>query len=243
MSAELTEKLNMQVRTVLEVYDKARENLGDKIPEVSIPTIVVVGDQSSGKSSVLESISQVNLPKGNRLVTSTPLVLKLRMRLDGDKDYATVRSEEQPKEESKLIEDLGTIEEQIRTISADLTAKHGSRIVDVPIHLTIFREGQLDLTLVDLPGLYYSEKVMTAKIKDMWTRYIQNQNAVILYTMPCTNDLDTGEALALARDVDPTAARTLTIVTKIDMREAHFVDQIKEMSEGLGVVCVRNRTA
>ena len=42
--------------------------------------------------------------------------------------------------------------------------------------------------------------------------------------MPCTNDLDTGEALALARDVDPTAARTLTIVTKIDMREAHFVD-------------------
>ena len=99
------------------------------------------------------------------------------------------------------------------------------------------------MTLVDLPGLYYSEKVMTAKIKDMWIRYIQNQNAVILYTMPCTNDLDTGEALALARDVDPTAARTLTIVTKIDMREAHFVDQIKEMSEGLGVVCVRNRTA
>ena len=174
MSAELTEKLNMQVRAVLEVYDKARENLGDKIPEVAIPTIVVVGDQSSGKSSVLESISQVNLPKGNRLVTSTPLVLKLRMRLDGDKDYATVRSEEQAKEESKLIEDLSTIEEHIRTISADLTAKHQSRIVDVPIHLTIFREGQLDLTLVDLPGLYYSEKLMTAKIKDMWLRYIQN---------------------------------------------------------------------
>ena len=57
MSKELTEKLNNQVRSVLEVYDRARENLGDKIPEVAIPTIVVVGDQSSGKSSVLESIS------------------------------------------------------------------------------------------------------------------------------------------------------------------------------------------
>ena len=44
MSSELNEKLNVQVRTVLEVYDKARENLGDKIPEVAIPTIVVVGD-------------------------------------------------------------------------------------------------------------------------------------------------------------------------------------------------------
>ena len=61
--------------------------------------------------------------------------------------------------------------------------------------------------------------------------------------MACTNDLDTGEALALARDVDPTGSRTLTIVTKIDMREKHFVQQIKDMSEGLGVVCVRNRTA
>ena len=141
MSAELTEKLNNQVRSVLEVYDRARENLGDKIPEVAIPTIVVVGDQSSGKSSVLESISQVNLPKGNRLVTSTPLILKLRTRTDGDKDYATVRSEEQPKEASTLIENLSTIEDHIRSISAELTEKHKSRIVDVPIHLTIFREG------------------------------------------------------------------------------------------------------
>ena len=36
--------------------------------------------------------------------------------------------------------------------------------------------------------------------------------------MSCTNDLDTGEALAMAKDVDPTGARTITIVTKIDMR-------------------------
>ena len=113
----------------------------------------------------------------------------------------------------------------------------------MPIHLTIYRAGQVNLTLVDLPGLYYSDKLMTAKIKDIWLRQIQNQNAVILYTMACTNDLDTGEALALARDVDPTGSRTLTIVTKIDMREKHFVQQIKDMSEGLGVVCVRNRTA
>ena len=41
--------------------------------------------------------------------------------------------------------------------------------------------------------------------------------------MPCTNDLDTGEALAMAKEVDPTGSRTLTIVTKIDKRESHFV--------------------
>ena len=69
-----------------------------------------------------------------------------------------------------MIEDLSSIEEHIRTISAELTAKHQTRIVDVPIPLTIYRTDQVNLTLVDLPGLYYSDKLMTAKIKDIWLR-------------------------------------------------------------------------
>ena len=87
----------------------------------------------------------------------------------------------------------------------------------------------MDLTLVDLPGLYYGDKAITKKIKDMYSFYIENENAVILYTMPCTNDLDTGEALALAREVDPLVKRTLTVVTKIDLRDDNFTQQLKTM--------------
>ena len=76
----------------------------------------------------------------------------------------------------------------------------------------------------------------------MYNTYIENPNAVILYTMPCTNDLDTGEAFAIARQVDPLGKRTLTVVTKIDKRDEHFNEKLKTMSDGLGVVCVRNRT-
>ena len=172
MSETLNEKLNTQVRAVIEVFDKARENLSGSIPEIQIPTIVVIGDQSSGKSSVLESISEVNLPKGNKLVTSTPLILKLRTLEEGSKEYALVRTEEQKDTEAKRIEDLTEIEETIKSISAALTSKHQSRIVDIPIHLSIFRPSQPNLTLVDLPGLYYSDKLMTKKIKDMYTYYI-----------------------------------------------------------------------
>ena len=32
---------------------------------IQLPTIVVVGDQSSGKSSILESLARINLTRGH----------------------------------------------------------------------------------------------------------------------------------------------------------------------------------
>ena len=43
--------------------------------EFDLPIIVVIGDQSSGKSSVLESISRISLPKGEGMVTRCPLIM------------------------------------------------------------------------------------------------------------------------------------------------------------------------
>ena len=45
---------------------------------VKLPTIVVVGDQSHGKSSVLESLAGIDLPRGSGVVTRVPLILRLQ---------------------------------------------------------------------------------------------------------------------------------------------------------------------
>ena len=52
----------------------------------------------------------------------------------------------------------------------------------------------------------------------MWKRYISKLNALILYTIPCTVDLNSGQALSFAREVDPKGERTLTVATKLDLR-------------------------
>ena len=55
---------------------------------IELPQIVVVGAQSAGKSSVLESIvGRDFLPRGSGIVTRCPLVLQLR-RLDADRQGA-----------------------------------------------------------------------------------------------------------------------------------------------------------
>jgi len=83
------------VRPILDQIDRVREALGkDNSIDISLPTIVVIGDQSSGKSSVIESISRISLPKGATCVTRCPLILKLRNITDDEDDHALIYHED-----------------------------------------------------------------------------------------------------------------------------------------------------
>ncbi|KAL6970009.1 Phragmoplastin drp1c [Sarracenia purpurea var. burkii] len=54
----------------------------------ALPSVAVVGGQSSGKSSVLESVvGRDFLPRGSGIVTRRPLVLQLH-KIDGGTEYA-----------------------------------------------------------------------------------------------------------------------------------------------------------
>ena len=56
---------------------------------VRLPRIVVLGDQSVGKSSVLESIMGLEfLPKDEGLATRRPLELRLNYKSEGTKPWA-----------------------------------------------------------------------------------------------------------------------------------------------------------
>uniref|UniRef100_A0A673WN11 Dynamin N-terminal domain-containing protein n=1 Tax=Salmo trutta TaxID=8032 RepID=A0A673WN11_SALTR len=56
------DQLAEKVRPFIDLIDDMRSIGIDK--ELPLPTIAVVGDQSSGKSSVLETLSGVTLPRG-----------------------------------------------------------------------------------------------------------------------------------------------------------------------------------
>ncbi|XP_015276552.1 PREDICTED: interferon-induced GTP-binding protein Mx-like [Gekko japonicus] len=64
------------VRPCIDLIDSLRAFGVEK--DLALPAIAVIGDQSSGKSSVLEALSGVALPRGNGIVTRCPLELKLK---------------------------------------------------------------------------------------------------------------------------------------------------------------------
>ncbi|KAF9955454.1 vacuolar protein sorting-associated protein 1 [Mortierella alpina] len=207
---------------------------------VDLPQIVVIGSQSSGKSSVLENIvGRDFLPRGSGIVTRRPLVLQLINRpaatpatkddeSKDDKDGEDDKKE--PEEWGEFLHQPGvkyTDFNQIRDeIVRDTDAKTGKNagISPLPINLRIYSPHVLTLTLVDLPGLTKvpvgdQPKDIEKQIRDMIVKYISKPNSIILAVTPANTDLANSDGLRLARDVDPEGTRTIGVLTKIDLMD------------------------
>jgi len=116
---------------------------------ISLPRIAVLGSQSAGKSSVLESIVGIDfLPRGSGVVTRRPLELRLTHLHDPQPAWA-VFPEEIP---GKKWTDFNEVRKSIEMVTDKVCgAKKG--IIDKPIILQVFSHTCPDLTLIDLPGI------------------------------------------------------------------------------------------
>jgi len=86
-TASLTEAHEKNVRPWLDLVDTLRaQGVHEDLP---LPQIAVMGDQSSGKSSVLEALSGVPFPRGTGLVTRCPAQLIMKRTPKGTSWTAT----------------------------------------------------------------------------------------------------------------------------------------------------------
>jgi len=145
----MQEAFDASIRPKLDAIDKVRHHLTGV--NIELPAIVVVGDQSSGKSSVLESLSGIGLPRGGNLVTRCPLELALRR---GQIESA-VLSYTDPHDGSKEISNpiqLAEIPDAVNAATRHL-AGDNSGLVPALISLKVTKPEAPDLTLIDLPGI------------------------------------------------------------------------------------------
>lgn len=116
--------------------------------ELDLPQIVVIGSQSSGKSSVLESlVGRGFLPRGSGIVTRRPLVLQLVHTSGSEPDYAQFLHRP-----GQRFTDFQEVEREIVRDTERVTGKDKG-VSRVPINLKVFSKDVVDLTLVDLPGI------------------------------------------------------------------------------------------
>ncbi|KAL6042668.1 Vacuolar protein sorting-associated protein 1 [Balamuthia mandrillaris] len=184
-----------------------------------LPQIVVVGSQSSGKSSVLENVvGRDFLPRGMGIVTRRPLVLQL-INLPSNSSAGSSNGKEGDDEDrfkewgeflhkpNELFYDFDAIREEIQKETDRLSGKNKG-ISHNPINLKIYSPHVLNLTLVDLPGITRvpvgdQPTDIEAQIREMVLKYITKPNAIILAVTAANTDLSNSDALKLARDVDP----------------------------------------
>ncbi|CAK7263091.1 vacuolar protein sorting-associated protein 1 [Sporothrix epigloea] len=205
---------------------------------IDLPQIVVVGSQSSGKSSVLENIvGRDFLPRGSGIVTRRPLVLQLINRpagtnANGVKEEVTNGSDKAANADEwgeflhipgQKFFDFNKIREEI---NRETEAKVGRNagISPSPINLRVYSPNVLNLTLVDLPGLTKvpvgdQPRDIERQIRDMVMKFISKPNAIILAVTSANQDLANSDGLKLAREVDPEGQRTIGVLTKVDLMD------------------------
>lgn len=185
---------------------------------LTLPSIVVIGSQSSGKSSVLEAlVGHEFLPKGSNMVTRRPIELTLVNTPESDAEYG-----EFPDLGLRRITDFSSIQRTLTELN--MAVPDSEAVSDDPIHLTVYSPHVPDLSLIDLPG--YIQVVgqnqplaLKQKIAELCDKYIQPPN-VILAISAADVDLANSAALRASRRVDPRGERTIGVITKMDLVEA-----------------------
>eukprot|EP00834_Sanchytrium_tribonematis_P004268 NODE_201_length_13147_cov_1.076104.p1 type:complete len:804 gc:universal NODE_201_length_13147_cov_1.076104:8279-5868(-) len=223
MKSQPHEQFNPLIKKLLNVQGILEKLNGVGVgADIQLPSIVVIGSQSSGKSSVLESIiGHEFLPKGNNMVTKRPLELTL---INGNDVFATFDD----------MTDLGKIS-SFKEISHTLSALNNSVSIDQmenakPIKLTIHSPYVPDLRLIDLPGyirVVSQDQPPSLKdgIENLCEKYVQFPN-IILAVSAADVDLANSDSLRIAKRVDPEGKRTLGVITKLDRVEPQMAANI-----------------
>ncbi|KAF7309477.1 Dynamin protein [Mycena indigotica] len=214
---------------LIKLVNKLQDTFSNLGGELDMPQLVVVGSQSAGKSSVLETIvGRDFLPRGQGIVTRRPLVLQLihtpESTATDTPGSPTFREWGQFLHIDKKFTDFGEIRKEIEQETFRVAGQNKG-VSKLPISLRIYSPDVLDLTLVDLPGLTKipvgdQPSDIERQIRNLVTDYISKPNSVILAVSPANVDLANSESLKLARQVDPQGRRTIGILSKLDLMDA-----------------------
>ncbi|KAI5459754.1 P-loop containing nucleoside triphosphate hydrolase protein [Mariannaea sp. PMI_226] len=251
-------------RALLDKMDKLRElGIQELVP---LPQMVVVGDQSAGKSSVLESLTGFHFPRSVTLCTrhATEIICRREetksihvsiQPADGDDEKAkkfrrTVTSLDAPEFERIFREAA-----EVMGIKSDADASGSAFSQDV-LRVEISGPEEDHLTIIDVPGMFENATpgVTTEEdidlVKGMVKKYIHESRTIILAVVPCNGDIANQKILTLAKAADPEGRRTMGVLTKPDLAVENATKEVvvdlvlgRRRDLKLGYCVVKNRGA
>jgi GTPase SAR1 family protein len=257
-------------QALLDKIDKLREL---NVRDLDLPQLVVVGDQSSGKSSVLESLTGFAFPQGAGLCTRYATQISCRRTLEIS---VTISIIPRPGADAARIDELRGFRTTGKILTDDALEKaflDANRYMGIKMssddtdpQLRAFSEDILKVeingpdqdhfTVIDVPGIFrFPNPPLTTDsdvelVRNMVRKYMLNSRTVLLAVLPCNIDISTQEILKMATDADPEGLRTMGVLTKPDLvTETATFDAVKDLVLGrrnqlhLGYCVVRNRGA
>ena len=266
LDSDALHQLQSEQSQLLDAIDELRSlHLGQL---VELPQLIVCGDQSSGKSSVLEAISRVRFPAKGGVCTRFATEVILRKKPDSDirvtiePGPSRVDAEERRRLRGFKFSNTSSpdtslpalIESAKEWMGISTEDERTAGFSDDVLKVEISGPDKPGLTLVDLPGLYHAKsKEQGAQgipiVRNLVKSYMKNKRSLILAVISAKNEYNNQEVLDLAEKYDKKRERTLAIVTKPDTlpenseEEQMYIQLVKNerINLQLGWHALRNR--
>ena len=142
-----------------ELLDLIATIKGSQIPNIELPQIAVVGEQSAGKSAALAATSGIPFP--SKADTCTRYVTEIRLiKADFSRYRVKIIADEKRSAETRTrFEQFGrgfhqntTFEKLFGAASAEITSRSRKSITGEMLVVERFDKDTPNLTLIDLPG-------------------------------------------------------------------------------------------
>ena len=208
--------------------------------------IAVMGDTSSGKSSLLSSISMIELPSAAKLTTRCPIMLQMQ-QAEERSAKVSVHWKKQPSGSSETDIDFQTkfindgnwnsLSEYIAQAQAHIIAATGKEVATDIVQVEISGPGCENLTVVDLPGIVRTvgkgeSATLGDDIDDLIQMYLKNSRCIILAVVPANVDFHNSQIMKEASLVDPKTERTIPVITKPDLIDKGGEQDVLDLLQG-----------
>ncbi|THC91918.1 hypothetical protein EYZ11_008628 [Aspergillus tanneri] len=205
--------------------------------DVELPELVVLGDQNTGKSSVLQAITEINFPVKDTMCTRFPIRISFRQTpaskkptvkvtlipgLLSEKDDALVsRAANFSFEKEELTEDVMAeiIREATECIFPGQTPAKQTTLSDTTLSIERSGTEEMHWTIVDLPGLIRKGKPQdVATAEGLARRYLENERNIVLVVVDNV-DVQRHKSLELVEQIPGLQSRCIGILTKCDCKQ------------------------
>ncbi|QRV96048.1 hypothetical protein RhiJN_24066 [Ceratobasidium sp. AG-Ba] len=215
---------------------------------LELPLIAVIGGQSAGKSSLIEALCQIKLPRSMGTCTRCPIECQSSY---ADHPWSArvylMKAESEDQGRSRWsseiqfgdsMEDPDQLEERIKQaqlavlhpktdpavfLNGDGPKEGGLSFTKNRVIIKVSGDQLADLSFVDLPGIIANAPEKNVGdielVQRLISSYMKKKSTINLIVITCEADFETQVAGSLARKYDPNGERTIGVITKPDRIE------------------------
>jgi hypothetical protein len=214
---------------------------------IELPQLAVMGDTSSGKSSLLSAISEIQLPANDQITTRCPTRIRMEKNTSNNEVRARVdvkwhtdspyKDEGTSTWERKETTDFSQLAELISMAQKHILDLAKKGVAHDIIEVWLYSPNMNDLTLIDLPGSVRSvgrdeDASLIEDIHNLNRTFLINERCVILAIIPANVDFHNCAILSDALEVDPNTRRTLPVITKPDLIDPGAEGAVLDLLQG-----------